>query len=172
MAQTCTSMKNLITAILLLLSLNGLSQDWGDLTPMREKKVFLERISESVKVITICITSITLDAMGDAWIAQGKKTSMAHAFQATSTGILLMTPFVLDLDKRHWLPYGATYVSFRIALFDPIYNATRGFPMEHRSNSNLWDKTLTAINPPPGIMMFNRCLFLGLAISIPINEIR
>ena len=162
-------MRKIIIILLALISMTGYAQ-WGELVP-KPKKVFFERVPEPVKTITICVTSITLDALGDAWIADGKNTSMAHSFQAASTGILLTTPFVIDLEKRHWLPYCATYVSFRIALFDPVYNMARYGTLEHRSNSNTWDKALTVVSPPDGIMFFGRCIFLGVAIAIPIQEL-
>ena len=166
--------RKLITAILLLLSLNGLSQDLGQLNPFQEyeKERVLQRIPEPVKVITICLGSIITDAIGDAWIAEGKNVVWAHTFQATSTGILLMSPFILDLEKRQWFAYGASYVFFRVAVFDYVYNATRGLPLEYRSEVSLWDKALTAVNPPPGIMMFNRGISFSLGLGVTINEIR
>ena len=165
-------MKKLVF-ILLFLPAVAFSQDNDYWFPVPQQQTFFERIPEPVKVITIFVSSITLDAVSDAMIAQNKNTVLAHSLDAVNIGMLLSTPFILDIDKNNWFAYLTSYVCFRIALFDPIYNVTRGYPIAgERYPVSLWDKALIKVNPPPGAEIFARSMFLGIAITIPIKEIR
>lgn len=130
-----------------------------------------KKIPEPVKIITIFAGSIILDAMGDALCDNDEKV-WGHGFQAASIGLLLASPFILDIEKGKWPWYLASYISLRIALFDPIYNSTRGLPMDYIGDCSLWDKGLQEFNPPGNSLLWGRSVFLIVGISIPINELK
>ena len=126
-------------------------------------------IPESIKIIGIIAGSVILEAIGDAKYDDGKK-EIGKLYQAVSVGILVASPFILDIDQSKWGWYFASYVSFRIALFDPIYNLTRGLPMGYIGSTSFWDKGVNYFNPPEGMKVFGHSIFLIVAISIPINH--
>lgn len=130
-----------------------------------------KEIPEPVKIIAIFASSIVLESIGDALCDDGKKIS-GHTFGAMSTGILFVSPFILNIDKNSWHWYLGSYVSFRIALFDPVYNIIRGLPMFEIGNTSLWDKGLQQFNPSPGIQVFGRSLCFMVGISIPIKKLK
>ena len=68
------------------------------------------------KIITIYTSSIGLDAIGDRLNDSGTKT-WGHVCNATSIGILLTSPFIIDYDKSKWGYYLTSYVALRIAFF-------------------------------------------------------
>jgi len=130
-----------------------------------------KKIPESVKIITIFVGSIALDAIGDALYDNGNKFG-GHAFSAAATGLLIASPFILNVDKRKWPLYFASYIGFRIALFDPIYNTTRGLPVGYIGDTSYWDKGLQEFNPPTGIQMFGRAVIFTFAITMTIKEFK
>lgn len=145
-------MKNLFLILFILLSLNVRAE-----------------IPESIKVIGVYTLSIGLNAVGDALNDNGEKT-WGHVSNATSYGLLLAAPFVLDIDKNKWAWYLASYISLRIALFNPIYNSVRGLPIGYYGTSSISDQFMQWTKPPTGIQMFGRSVFFGIGIAIPINE--
>lgn len=154
-------MKNLIALFLLLfIPFTGNAQD-------SDKKHF--KIPESVKVIGIYTASIVLDAVGDGLNDDGNK-AWGHACNAMSVGLLLTSPFLIDYDKSKWGYYLTSYVALRISFFDPVYNTTRGLPLNYIGNSSLWDKGMQKLKPPDGLM-FGRGVSLIVGISIPINKL-
>jgi len=126
-------------------------------------------IPESVKVIGIIASSVILEAIGDAKYDQGNK-EIGKLYQAASVGILLASPFILDIDRKKWGWYFVSYLSFRIAVFDPVYNLTRGLPIDYIGTSSYWDYGMDKFNPPLGAQMWGRSMFLIVSISIPINK--
>lgn len=130
-----------------------------------------KKVPEWVKIIGIQVGSIALDAIGDALCDDGEK-GWGHSFQAASTGLLLASPLILDIDKKKWLPYIAGYVSFRIALFDPIYNSTRGLPIDYIGDVSLWDKGLQAFNPPKHAQLWMRGISFTAGVAISIGEFK
>jgi len=136
-----------------------------------------KKIPESVKIMTVFIGSIVLDAVGDALYDEGKATNnnnkivYGHVFSAASTGLLLASPFILNIDKKKWPVYFAGYIGFRIALFDPIYNVTRNLPVDYIGSTSYWDKGLQGFNPPAGLQMFGRAVIFTFAITLTINEL-
>jgi hypothetical protein len=136
------------------------------------EKTFFEKIPTPVKIITLQLSAITLNAVSDAWISQDHNRELAHLFNATSIGITLLTPFICDLERSDWLAYLGSYVCFRISFFDIVYNTTRGDPWNMRRNASYWDLGLNQFNPPGGIELFGRSLFFMVGVTIPITEIR
>ena len=134
-----------------------------------QKRIDRITIFEPVKVITIFTASILLDAVGDGLYDNGQKT-WGHSLQAASTGLLLMSPLFLNMDKDNFWWYLISYTSLRIALFDYTYNITRGLPLEYRGTTSVWDKTLNELNPPS--TMWHRSMFLTIGIVIPIQQLK
>ena len=160
-------MKKLIILLLLLLSFPAGGQYLSDC--FTYKKPFKQsKVPESVKVITLYAGSIILDAVGDGLNDEGIKT-WGHVCNAASTGLLLASPFVIDYEKSKWGYYLVSYVSLRIALFDPSYNLSRGLPVTYIGNTSLWDKGLQKLAPPDGFL-FGRGMSLIIGISMPIRE--
>ena len=131
---------------------------------------FIDRIPEPVKVLTIFTTSIVLDAVGDGLYDNGDKTA-GHAFQAASTGVLLLSPLFLNMDKDNFWWYLVSYVSLRIGLFDYAYNTTRGLPMSYVGTTSITDKIQQEFNPGTGHLFFPKAIFFTLGVVIPINEL-
>jgi hypothetical protein len=88
-----------------------------------------------------------------------------------STGLLVASPFILNVDKRNWGWYAASYISLRIGIFDSAYNVTRGLPIGYVGDSSLWDKGIKATRTPEGWLHMGRTFFFTVGFLIPINEI-
>ena len=123
---------------------------------------------ESIKTLALFTTSIVLSAVGDGLNDSGNKT-LGHALNATSTGLLLTSPFILSPQKDNWLWYIASYSFIRASIFDASYNLSRGLPLTYVGNSSLWDKALGATKSPPGAIIFGKSLCLIVGFSIPIK---
>lgn len=160
-------MKTKIVCIFLLmvLSIGTFAQNFSGNFKLYQKK---SRIPESVKVISVYAGSIILDAVGDGLNDSGDK-GWGHACNALSTGLLLVSPFVIDYDKSKWGYYLASYVCLRISLFDYSYNLTRNLPLNYIGGTSTWDKFLGKIKPPDGLA-WGRSVSFVVGISIPIKE--
>jgi len=130
-----------------------------------------KELPESVKVISLFVGSIVLDAVGDALCDDGHKV-WGHTFNAASTGLLLASPFILNIEFKDWGWYAISYLSFRIALFDPMYNIIRGLHPNYIGNTSGWDKFMQELNPPLNSLYFGRAIFFTVGISIPIKHIK
>ena len=53
-------------------------------------------------------------------------------------------------------------------MFDPIYNGTRGLPINYIGNTSLWDKGLQEFDPEAGLL-FMRAVFLTAGVSITLR---
>ena len=123
--------------------------------------------SEAYKALAIIGTSIILDAVGDGFNDSGSKV-LGHSLNAASVGILVASPFILKIPRHKWGWYAATYVTMRIAIFDPLYNITRGLPIGYVGDSSLWDKSLQ--KQDPNWLLAGRGLCLVVSISIPLKQ--
>jgi hypothetical protein len=128
----------------------------------------LAQKGEAWKVIGVYTGSIVFNAMGDGFNNSGHK-QLGHAFNATSIGLLLASPFVIDYDKSKWGYYLTSYVALRMATFDYVYNTTRGLPLNYIGGTSTWDKFLGKMNPPNTYM--GRGVFFIVGVSIPLNKI-
>ena len=137
--------------------------------PNHKPPGFIQRIPEPVKVITLFTASIILDAVGDGLYDSGDKT-LGHALQAASTGLLVLSPLFLDMNKDNWWWYAMSYVSLRIGLFDYSYNITRDLPLGYIGSTSTWDKAIKQL-APPGNQIFVREIFFTVGVIIPINEL-
>lgn len=127
-------------------------------------------IKEPLKVIAVYSGSIILNAVGDGLNDNGEK-GWGHACNAASIGLLLTSPFIIDYNKSKWGYYLASYISLRVALFDPSYNLTRGLPITYIGNTSTWDKGLQKLSPPDGLMAGRGVSFI-VGISIPLKEFK
>jgi len=160
------NMRTLILYIVSIISINCMGQikDVDYSIPKRD-------YSTALKTIGLYTASITLDAVGDALMDSGNK-GWGHICNATSTGILVSTPFVIDFNKKQWPWYAAAYIFMRAAIFDIVYNLTRGLAWNYHGDTSGWDNVWGAINPPAGAELFGRCIILSLAITIPLQNIK
>ena len=129
-----------------------------------------QKFSKPFKVILLFSSSVILEAIGDAKYDEGQK-QLGKLFQAASVGLLVASPILLDIDRSKWGWYFASYISMRVALFDPCYNLTRGLHMGYIGNTSYWDKGIQAFDPPQGMKIFGHSVVFMFAISIPINQL-
>ena len=146
-------MKHLIIILsLLILSISVQAQQtkWDKWRPYIKKAVM--------------ITSVVLEAKGDALYDEGLK-SKGKLYQAAS---LATFATLIPLHKKGdnlWAE-AASYVAFRIALFDPTYNLSRGLPIDYIGSTSLWDKGLQKFNPPKMAQLWGRAVILGFGITV------
>ena len=121
--------------------------------------------SNSWRVAGLFAASIILDAVGDGLNDDGDKV-WGHALNATSKGLLIASPFIVDIDRSKWHYYAASYITMRMALFDPVYNTTRGLDIGYIGNSSVWDKGMQKFNPPPGAQLWGRGVMMGFSLTM------
>ncbi len=161
-------MKWLATALLCLFC--SFAQGQCDLSSYNHKPPgFIERISEPTKTILLYAGSVILEGIGDGLYDDGQK-ELGKLLQATSLGMLIMSPVILDMDRTNWGWYTATYLSFRIGLFDPSYNLTRGLPIGHVGSTSYWDKGLKTFDSGGNKLAF-RGLFITAGVTFSIQEL-
>lgn len=122
------------------------------------------QIPESVKAITLLGGSVICEAIADGMYDNGNK-GPAHALGAASVGMLLTYAVWNKKENRGPIWAIPAYISFRIALFDPIYNTTRGLPIGYIGSTSTWDRTLQKINPGDGFL-FARAVILTFGVCI------
>lgn len=155
----------ILIMILLIISYISLNAQQISFKPIKKES----RIPESAKVIITYATSIVLDAVGDGLYDNGNKIG-GKIFQASSVGILLVSPFYIKYDKSKWLTYLTSYTCLRISLFDPSYNLTRGLPLNYIGNTSYWDKGLKKLAPPDGLLAGRGVSFI-VGVALPINNL-
>lgn len=153
-------LKRIVVILLLSVTAIGYSQ------PL----TYQARRKNKVRTLILFTTAVTLNAIGDGLNDSGHKP-VGHVCNAVAIGGLLMSPYFLDVDKSTWVHYLASYVSIRVALFDPIYNETRGLPFDYIGTTSLTDKGLRKLGPQRGLVMFTRSVFLVVGVSIPLNNL-
>ena len=119
-------------------------------------------------ILLYFILIILLDAVGDGLNDSRRKTA-GHLLQALSLLGLLISPFIIREDIR-WAWYIIDYAFLRIALFDMIYNLTRGLPIGYIGTTSIWDKFMQWISPGY-FQWIARVLFLLTAVAICVNEL-
>jgi len=162
-----------LTIILLVFTLNCSAQitepDYT-INPYAAKKP-QSTYGTALKTIGLYAASITLDAVGDGLMDSGDK-EWGHVCNAASTGILVMTPLVVDIRKQDWGWYAATYILMRMAVFDIIYNLTRRLAWNYHGTTSGWDNLWGALNPPGWAEGLGRFACFSLAITIPLQNIK
>lgn len=150
-------MKNIIIILLLSLSFSGLAQKPEAWKP------------EPWRVITLYSTSIILNAVGDGLNDSGHK-DWGHACNATSIGLLVTSPFIIDYDKSKWGYYLTSYVGLRYSLFDASYNLSRGLPYDYIGKTATVDKVFGKV--PANFRTFTKGISLIVSVSLPITKVR
>lgn len=157
--------KFLCLFLLIIFPVRAFVQTLSDEFKVPQKKII---IPESVKVISIYAGSIILNAVGDGLKDSGEK-EWGHACNALSTGLLLVSPFVINYDKSKWGYYLSSYVFLRIALFDYSYNLTRKLPLNYIGRTSVWDNSLGKI-ASPGVITCVRATSFVIGVTIPIMK--
>jgi len=120
-----------------------------------------------LKVIGIYAASIILNGIGDGLNNNNNKTA-GHIVNALSISMLLISPFLMDYDKKKWYWYLATYTFLRIGLFDSTYNLTRKLPLEYVGTTSLTDKFYNFLGHDSYIL---KPISLGIGIIIPLTKL-
>ena len=160
-------MKRILTILLIALCFNTSAQ-----TVERDNPYF----PNAAQVLTTNILAVSLDAIGDglrdnAWITHDSRTSKwGHLANAGSVACLLVVPLGQGFDFQEWCWYIASYTLIRIAIFDPIYNATRGLPWDYHGQSSNWDVLVNnKLKAPDGEIMM-RLVTFSVGVTIPIQQ--
>jgi hypothetical protein len=122
------------------------------------------------KLIGLYSGSIVLNAVGDGLNNDNHKTA-GHICNAGSIGLLVASPLIIDYNRKKWYVYALTYTSLRISLFDPVYNSTRGLPLNYIGSTSLWDKYLGVFKPSDGFLFGRGCIFI-FSVTFPIQELK
>ena len=164
-------MKNLI--VILLLSCSILSAQYNPYNSYPDKHEW--KYKEAVKTIAVYSSSIILsavaDGLNDGVIGDKSYKPLGHALNATSVGILLVSPFILDYNRKNMGWYFASYLTLRIGIFDLSYNKTRGLPLGYVGNSSIYDKFWQSLKSPESWIVAKDAFFFTIGIMIPINEL-
>ena len=157
-------MKKLIY-ILLIISINCSAQIKEPNYRINPYSSVKRDYSNALKTIGIYTASIVLDAVGDGLMDEGNK-EWGHVCNAASTGIMLMAPFVIDIKKENWGWHLGTYTLMRMAIFDIVYNLTRGLAWNYHGSTSGWDNMWGALNPPGWAELSCRFMFFSMAFVI------
>ena len=127
------------------------------------------------RMIATNIAAVSLDAIGDglrdqAWATHDNSLSKwGHIAHVGSTGLLISVPLGQDFSTKDWFIYASTYLATRVAIFDPIYNVTRGLPWDYHGQSSIWDNVIGKADPGDGLAVL-RAVSFTFAVSYPIGE--
>jgi hypothetical protein len=123
---------------------------------------------EAWKTVGIYSSSILLNAVGEGLNDSGQK-GWGHTCNAMSIGILVISPALMNYEKKKWGWYIASYVGLRIGMFDYAYNMTRQLPVNQIGGTSWWDQGLQKLNPPNTYL--GRIVFFTFGFSVPFNII-
>jgi len=173
------------------LAISGFSQDYyvspayypveAEIVPVRVDYVpssdipdprltWWQRNQKGFAITGVMLTSVVLDAVGDAVYDMGKETGNSHQRRVGHTlqAVAIGTPF-LALPMIDWrfpisdgIFLGASYVAMRYAIFDLAYNTTRGIDPLYATG---WKAQM-----PPGGRAFTQFISLSLSIGINFTE--
>ena len=96
--------------------------------------------------LSVFIASLIAGSTGDA-LDDKLDSRFGHALKATEIGILVMSPFIVNVDPNFWdiLVYGGAYTALRIALFDVLYNVFHGNPINYSGKKSWWDRIMSRV---------------------------
>ena len=160
-------MRKLIIVTILLIGMFAYSQTY--ISPIVvPTEISNDYFPNATRIILTNIAAVSLDAIGDGLMDSGQK-EWGHAVNAASVGVLISIPLCQGFTFKEWCWYAASYTFTRIAIFDPVYNMTRGLPLNYHGTTSTWDKTLGGMNAG-GLETFARSIFFTASISIPIQQ--
>jgi len=145
-------MKGLALILILSISATAVGQEW----------------KRSAGVVAWNVATVAVGAIGDGLNDEGEKVA-GHLLKGVEVGMLISGPllFKIRLNEAGW--YISSYVFTRYALFDGMYNRTRGLPVLYNGDSSWYDRTMKKM--PDHGKVFTKSLFLMVGIAIPINEL-
>lgn len=148
-------MRKLISIILLFsIVVLGYSQK----TQIEERR---QIIKENVIINSVIISAVTLNAYGDARNHMGHN-KIGHLSNTASIACLLALPYLqYKFEFKQWWVMPIKYGTARLSLFNPIYNTTRGLPLDYTGTSNYTDE----IFAPRG---FHNIWFRGIPLTFSI----
>ena len=118
-------------------------------------------------VLILFLVVILSDAAGDAFNDSGRKV-LGHILCAIAVLLLLISPFLIkDVSIGFYI---AAFICLRIALFDIVYNLTKGSKWYYIGNSGLWDKFLRLIDPGKHLIV-GRIIFLIAGLGMIITSV-
>ena len=163
--------------LLLLISISTTAQEFDiNKSPMSTtiQEFNINKSPNAWRIIATNITAVSLEAIGDglrdnAWITHNSTTStIGHISQAMGTGLIISIPLGQSFTTSEWFNYVASYILTRIAIFDPIYNTTRGLPWDYHGGSSLWDIAMDGADPGDGLIVARGVTFI-VSVSIPLQ---
>ena len=110
------------------------------------------------------VTSVVLEAKGDAEYDEGNK-KVGKAYQIASLATFASLIPLHEKGDRVLLQ-GVSYICIRMGLFDPVYNRTRGLPIDHIGTTSYWDDGVRMFSPPKGMQVWGRTIFLTAGLTI------
>lgn len=136
--------------------------------PLKQPPTWWGKHKRGIGIAAYHLGTVALGAVGDGLYLNGEK-EWAHALQAAEVLALASGPFVFHMKKKEWLPYISSYAFIRFAMFDGIFNATAGLPVDYIGSTSYYDKFRQELNAPPGGWYFAKGLSLVLGIGITIK---
>ena len=179
-------MKQVISIILILVSLNSIGQ-FKPTVQYKVDKINMEYIytptrnpynlshKEAWKSIILNTTAVATAALGDGFLDEGKYQGnvklmyLGHALKATSVGVLLSKPLIQNLTKQEWILDIVSYGFIRAGSFDQFYNGVRGLPLGQVGSTCIWDGFWGATKSPENWILASKGFFLTIGFSIPIK---
>ena len=124
-----------------------------------------------MKPYLIILYLIVLVALGAS--ADGLNTHMqtwGHLLEAIEILGLFSFLIVFKIDRKQFVYALGSYICFRIAGFDLLYNLAAGNEWYYLDGSNWWDLALS--RQYPSGLLFGRGIFLILGLAFPFNHLR
>ena len=120
--------------------------------------------------LSVFLASLFTGAAGDA-IDDKVNGRIGHALKATEIGLLVMSPFVVNVAPNFWeiIAYGGAYAALRVAFFDVLYNAFAGNPINYSGKKSWWDRIMTGV--PGSGKWWIRGISLAVGVSLLLTGI-
>ena len=117
--------------------------------------------------LSVMTSSLIVGSAGDA-LNDKSGSKFGHALKTAEIGILVMSPFVINLEPsfENIAGYAVVYTTLRIALFDVLYNAFKGNPVNYSGTKSWWDRIMKKVPGHGKWWIRGWCLALGVAVAI------
>jgi len=136
----------------------------------RAQQTWWEKNKRPLAIAGSLAGGVILNAVGDGLLDEGKLRGdqslmkWGHAVRATGY-VLPIGGLAMTEPKKEEVPWIlAEYFFFRVALFNPSYNLTRGLDVVYAGSTDVSDVLMSSI--PPGGRAFIHVWSFGAAISI------
>jgi hypothetical protein len=123
-----------------------------------------------LKLILINSAAITFQAMGDAyrdmgWLEHNSQKSMYGHMLHTGMVFSFLTLSTEHFNRKEWIWETILYAGLRFAMYDFIYNKTRGLPFNYFGSSSKYDLFMKK-HAPDGFIIGKTVIF-SVTITIP-----